>query len=261
MDIQGLRDDREFESWHEYEPMDAQYVRYIKSNPSVLAAGHKINDVYHTFCDARGSLMRANYNNYGDLCADDDASKLYIRTKFLKDALVEYAICLDLSWQVIWSFIQPSSFKYLVQKKYDEMEKVCTAESVHTQLNCAIAQKVTQAEKLKGILTKFENDPVVKEVREIYNSIKHRGMMYFKGFAKENLFKFLFDQSIEMPLQREKYDPKSIQDLLLTYHEKFKVYFEDVISTIMPEDYKNNNVDVINYISVIAEIKRIKEEQ
>lgn len=81
--------------------MDAQYVKYIKSEPSILAAGHKINDVYHTFCDARGSIMRANYSNYGDLCADNDTSKLYIKTTFLKDALMEYAICLDLSWQVI----------------------------------------------------------------------------------------------------------------------------------------------------------------
>lgn len=28
MDIQELRNDKKFENWHEYEPMDAQYVRY-----------------------------------------------------------------------------------------------------------------------------------------------------------------------------------------------------------------------------------------
>lgn len=261
MNIQELKDDRKLNEWHDYEPLDAQYVRYIKSDPSILAAGHKINDVYHTFCDARGSVMRANYNNYGDLCSDNDASRLYIKTKFLKDALMEYAICLDLSWQVIWAFIQPSSFKYLVQRKYSDMEKECTAENVHSQLNCAIAQGSEQAEEIKRLLTEFENDLVVIELRKIYNSIKHRGILYFQGFCEKNLFKFLFDESVEMPLQREAHDPEVIQNLLLSYHSKFEDYFDKLIRLIMPKDYKKNKVEVIDYIYVLAEIKKIQEER
>ena len=114
MDIQGLRDDRIYDSWHEYEPLDAQYVRYVISDQSVLTAGHKINDVYHTFCDARAALLSANYKNYGDLCADNDISRLWIRVTFLKEALIDYAISLDISWQVIWAFIQPkTAIKYM----------------------------------------------------------------------------------------------------------------------------------------------------
>lgn len=261
MDIQELRNDRIFETWHEFEPMDAQYVRFIISDPSVLAAGHKINDVYHTFCDARGSLLYANYNNYGDLCSNDEISRLYIKTKFLKNALMEYAICFDLSWQVIWAFIQPSSFKYLVQKKYDEMEKACTSDSLNAQLNCAIAQNIPQAGEIKKILTKFGNDNIVKDVRRINNSIKHCGMMYFRGFCKESFFEFLFDQNIEMPLQRDIYEPDEIQELLLSYHEKFENYFNELISVIMPADYKNNKVKVIDYINMLAEIKKIQGEK
>lgn len=261
MDIQGLKDDRKFESWHEYEPIDTQYVRYIMSDPSVLAAGHKINDVYHAFCDARGSLLRANYSNYGDLCSNDDISRLYIRTEFLKNALMEYAICFDLSWQVIWAFIQPSSFKYLVQKKYEEMESACTLKSVIAQLDCAIAQNIPQAVQLKDALMRFGNDPIVKRIRKIYNITKHRGMMYFRGFCKEDISKFLFDKNIEMPLQREAYEPDEIEALLLAYHEKFEDYFNEIIQIIMPADYKNTKVDVIDYISMLAEIQKIREEQ
>ena len=260
MDIQELRNDRKFHEWHEYEPMDVQYVRYIKSEPSILAAGHKINDVYHTFCDARGSMLYANYSNYGELCADNDISRLYIKNKFLKDALIEYAICLDLSWQVIWAFIQPSSFKYLIQQNYEEMEKICTGESVHIQLNCAIAQKSKQAERIKELLTRFENEPEVIEVRKIYNSIKHRGIMYFQGFCTEDISKFLFDKNVEMPLKREVYDSVSIQKLLLSYHEKFEKYFIKLIDMIMPSDYKINKVGVVDYMIVLSEIKKIQEE-
>lgn len=261
MDIQGLKDDIKYNSWHEYEPIDAQYVRYIISAPSVLAAGHKINDVYHTFCDARASLLRANYKNYGDLCADNDISRLCIRTTFLKEALMDYAICLDISWQVVWAFIQPSSFEYLVRQNYKEMEKLCTSETVHTQLNCAIAQKSQQAEVIKELLTNFENDPVVKKVRNIYNSIKHHGMLYFKGFCDESFRKFYFDSKVEMPLQRKVYDPEKLQELLLLYHEKFEKYFDSLISIIMPKDYKNNQVGLIDYMIVINEIGRIQAEK
>lgn len=62
-----------------------------------------------------------------------------------------------------------------------------------------------------------------------------------------------------MPLQREVYDPDKIQDLLLAYHEKFENYFNELIHIIMPEDYKENNVHVINYINVIAEIKKFRK--
>lgn len=259
MNIEDLKNDRKFNEWHDYEPMDAQYVRYIKTDPSVLAAGHKINDVYHAFCDARGSVMYANYDNYGSLCADNDISRLYIKTKFLKNALIEYSFCLDMSWQVIWAYIQPSSFEYLVLQKHEDMEKMCTRETVHAQLNCAIAQNSEQADKIKRLLTRFEKDEDVIKVREIYNSVKHRGMLYFKGFSKEDLSKFRFNKDVDIPLKREEYDPDSVQDLLLSYHEKFEDYFNELIHIIMPDDYKTNTVGLIDYMIVVSEIEKIKE--
>lgn len=104
MNIKDLKSDNRHGDWYLYEPLDAQYVRYIKDNPSALAAGHKIDDVYHTFCDARGSMMSVDYENYGDLCANDEFSILYTKSKFLKLALIDYAICLDLSWQVMYYY-------------------------------------------------------------------------------------------------------------------------------------------------------------
>lgn len=261
MDIQDLKNNLKHNAWHEYEPMDAQYVRYIISDPSILAAGHKINDVYHTFCDARASLLYANYKNYGDLCADNDVSRLYIKTKFLKDALINYAICLDISWQVIWSFIQPCSFENLVQQKYKKMEKLCTSKAIHKQLNHPIIQKKEQAKRIKKLLREFEKESVVKDVRKKYNSIKHHGILYFKGFCKEDLSKFYYNTTVDIPLQREIHDPDEIQNLLLLYHEKFENYFNQLIDIIMPKDYKLNQVGVVDYAIVTSEIKRIQGEK
>lgn len=140
------------------------------------------------------------------------------------------------------------------------MEKVCTRENVYNLLNCAIAQNSIQAKKIKKLLTRFENDSEVIEVRKIYNSIKHRGMMYFQGFCKGDISKFLFDKSVEMPLKREVYDSNIIQELLLSYHEKFENYFIELIDMIMPNDYKINKVGVGEYMTVVSEIKKIQEE-
>ena len=37
---------------------------------------------------------------------------------------------------------------------------------------------------------------------------------------------------------------------------KFEEYFNDLISLIMPIDYKNNDIGIINYISILDEIKK-----
>lgn len=267
MNIQDLKMETRHNNWHLYEPLDAQYVRYIKENPSVLAAGHKINDVYHAFCDARGSLMSANYENYGDLCANDDFSRLYIKSKFLKFALIDYAICLDLSWQVIWAYIQPGSFAYLVNQNYKEMEKWCNNETVHSQLNCAISQyKVCdeqyegecEAVKIKEILIKFESENTVRKVRIIYNSLKHRGTLLFDGVVGENMNKFYLDNSVELPLQREIYMSEEIQELLLEYHDKFVNYFNELISIIMPDDYMVNKTGIIDHMMIVSEISKMQ---
>lgn len=47
----------------------------------------------------------------------------------------------------------------------------------------------------------------------------------------------------------------------MLYHEKFEKYFDRLISIIMPNDYKNNLVGLIDYMIVINEIKRIQDKK
>ena len=260
MDIEELKKSCKFHKWHEYEPMDAQYERYIE-NPSVLAAGHKINDVYHTFCDARAGMIYSACKNYGDLCEDDDLSRLNLRAMIIKHSLIDYAICLDLSWQVIWAYIQPTNFSYLVSRGYKELEKVCTSEVVHVQLNCAISQKNLEAEKISTLLTGFEMDEDVVSLRKVYNSVKHHGILYFNGFAEDSTFNFLFDKNIEFPLKRTMYDLNYIKELLLRYHGKFEDYFSKLIDIIMPKDYLDTRIDLIGMITTIAKIEKMENSK
>lgn len=261
MNYETIRNDNDFHEWHGYAPIDSQYVKYANSEPSIVAAGHKIEDVYYSFANARNSFMDAGLDNYGDISGDDELSIKYTKSHFLTYAVLEYAICLDISWQVIWAYIQPSSFEYLVNCRYKEMEKECTSENVHSQLNCAISQGgsgANQAQKIKHLLTDFENDPDVKKLRSIYNSLKHQGMIHFQGLGSQLDTMMMTVSGHKIPtLSRKSYTIDEIEELLFNYHFKFKNYFSSLIQEIMPSDYKDGKVSFGDYITTILNMHSV----
>lgn len=241
MDYQKIEMDETFFDWFGYAPQDSHYVKYAETNPSIIAAGHKIDDVFSVFASARALLLNANVQNYGDLFSNDNISRLYAKCLFLTSAVIEYSICLDLSWQVIWSYIQPSSFEYLIKQQYKEIEKDCTRDSVLAQLNCIIAQNsygIVSAEKLKELLISFDNDPIVLKVRELNNMLKHRGMVHFIGLGSNpNKMLASIDHKSIPILSRPEYKIEDVEDMLFSYHFKFEEYFNNIINQIMPCDY------------------------
>ncbi len=259
MDYTLLAQDNNFHEWGKLEPLETDYTKYGESDPSVIAAAHKIVDVYSAFANARQSFMSAGYNNYGDLCSDNEISKLYIRTHFLIHAVIEYAICLDLSWQVIWAYIQPASFEYLSKNRYEKMERDCERDSLLEQLNCAIAQKSMKAEQIKDIMTDFDNDKDVIKLRTLYNSLKHRGTIHFVGLGANDKTMLLQVQGKNISiLSRKEYTVDEVENILFTYHQKFQSYFNDLIAQIIPTDYLNKKVSFIDYVNTALKMNAIQ---
>lgn len=260
MDYQKIWDDESFFDWHGYAPTDFQYVKYADTEPSLIAAGHKIEDVFYSFANARASFVDADAENFGDISDDDALSRLYAKTHFLTYALIEYSICLDISWQVIWAYIQPASFDYLVHQKYKEMEKECTSENVHIQLNCVLSQRgagYTQAAKIRTLLTDFESDSEVKKMRQLYNSIKHQGMIHFDGLGAKNDTMLTSVNGRKIPvLSRKTYTVEELEELLYSYHFKFEQYFNALIDEIMPKDYKESEVPLVDYLNMLLKMNR-----
>lgn len=253
MNYEKLREDNDFHKWHNYAPLDIQYAKYAETNPSILAAGFKIQDVYYAYANARASFMYANSKNFGDIAGENDISRLYAKTHFLTNAILEYAITLDLSWQVIWAYIQPASLEYLMKQNYLEMEKHCNRESLLAQLDCAISQHgygLTQANTLKQIMKSFDDDDNVQKLRSIYNKIKHQGTVYFKGLG-ENYKTLMFSINGKTPpvLYRVEYTIEEIEDILFKYHFNFATYFEKIINVIIPNDYLSNKMGFIDFFN------------
>lgn len=259
MNYEELTNNSTFNDWKNYEPFDTQYIRYAKTNPSIIAAGHKIYDVYLAFANARHSFRSAGYKNYGDLSGTDELSMLYTKTHFLLHAVSEYSLCLDLSWQVIWAYIQPSSFEYLMLQKYKKMEKECNRDTLLAQLECAISQKSTEAMKLKELLGSFDNDPDVMKLRSLNNSIKHQGTIHFKGLGANfaNMSANVNGNAITI-LSRKSYSVEYIENLLFIYHDKFQKYFNKLITNIMPDDYLTNKVSLVDYIETVLAMNEIQ---
>lgn len=261
MNYEELLKDDDFHRWHMYEPIDTQYVRYAKTDPSVIASGHKIVDVYYAFADARAMFIYFFSENFGDIAGDEEIDRLYAKSNFLRQAVLDYALCLDMSWQVIWAFIQPASFEYLMKKNYKNMEKECTRENVHIQLNCAVSQGVDKARAIKNLLLDFENDEDVKEVRNLYNSIKHHGTIHIKGLGMNFSSLIIGVEGISVEtLNRKEFSVEDIESLLWIYHQKFQVYFNSLIQLIMPDDYLNNSCDLEEMINTNLKMHEFQQK-
>lgn len=256
MNYEELSKNNDYHQWYKYEPLDAQYVRFAKADPSAIAAGHKICDVYYAFCNAKQSFISANYKNFGDLAGDNETSRLYAKAHFLLSAVSEYCLCLDLSWQVVWAYIQPSSFEYLMSMNYKKMEKECSRDNLHEQIDCAIAQHNAKASKLKNILKDFDDDSDVMQLRTLNNSLKHHGTIHFEGLgANFSSMMLSINGKAVSTLSRATYTIEEVEDLLLAYHVKFQKYFNAIIDEVIPDDYLENRVPFATYINTLIEME------
>ena len=94
-----------YHEWFKYEPYDPQYVRFCESNPSAIAAGYKIADVYHSFSMAKASLLFSMESDYGVLArSEDSVANLFVKAMFL------------LLFQCILLLVHPSSSFLFFQK-------------------------------------------------------------------------------------------------------------------------------------------------
>ena len=262
MDYIALSQDNDFQKWFKYQPLDAQIIRYAKNKSSIIAAGQKIMDVYNAFANAKQSFRSAGYDNYGDLCGDNEISKLYTKYHFLMCAVMEYNACKDLCLQVIWAYIQPSSLESLVQNQYRNTEKDCNSEIVHKTLKRLIKEGRNDLKPLKKLLAKLENDPSIIAVRDLCNYIKHRGTIHFEGLG-DNLDKMLLSingQAVRT-LSRPSYTFEKVEEILWNYHKDFQKYFNQIIEMIIPQDYMDNKVSLEDYINTLIEMIRLQNKE
>lgn len=246
--------------WSKYNPYESQYYKF---EPFIVAAGHKIVEVYQTFCTARNSLTYLDVENYGELISKHDEIHLaFIRSSFIQNALVFYNICIDLSWQVIWLFYDNSGYDLIYKNRYMESSKECDFKSLTVRLSYMRSLADTAMDKdniimLNDHMVKFFNNILALKVRNKYNYLKHRGAYYYDGLGmNDSNLGFVVNGFTPKMITREELDINDWVDTLISFDILFKEYFEFIIWHIMPEEYLNpsfNFIDPINYHFKIQE--------
>lgn len=139
------------------------------------------------------------------------------------------------------------------------MERDCERDNLLEQLDCAIAQKSMKAEQIKNIMTDFDNDKDVIKLRTLYNSLKHRGTIHFVGLGANDKTMLLQVQGKNISiLSREEYTVDEVENILFTYHQKFQIYFKNLIVQIIPIDYLNKKVSFIDYVNTALKMNAIQ---
>lgn len=247
----GTFDDlNDIHHWSRYSPYECHYFRY---DTNVILACHKIVDVYQATCIARSYLCYLDNKDFGDF-ASDDISKLYVKSILIEGALLYYNICIDLSWQVLWLYLDPNAKGKLPNNDlYYKLIKECNYEELLLRLTLAKQIKLRDY-----FIIDFFNKSLTQDIREKYNYLKHRGRYHYEGLGLNDNSMFMGINGKTIPMvSRYELDINDMKEKLIDFDLSFVKYFYGIINTIVPEDYSNTRIDLIEPINYY---NRHKEE-
>lgn len=264
--------DEQFHDWAKYYPSELQSHKH----PSFIDIGIlKINDIYRSFC---------YFNINLDLCLKpldehkNETEYLFMTNMHYQNCLFYINNCTDYFWQFLFCVCQPDT-----SKNYDHLhlENLLKTESIQNIVNeeinylISLNKSNTQFQELQNTRKSLENEIQLKQIRQKYNYIKHRGTYHIKGLGGNNRTSFeslglkvsvhlyenneIDDCSPKQQVHRETLDLfQSITDL-----KEFKIIFIDTINKIIelmiPEDYsktEGNIYDLINSFNFPIEITK-----
>jgi len=237
-----LSDLNDIDHWRKFCPDITQYLKYSQDQAHLVLAGHKIEDIYTQLKMARASLIYLEVENYGQLIGKHDNLHLtFIRSKFLFDALALYNYCIDLSWQMVYLYHGDAHFGVIqLEEYYLQASKDCDYESLKGRL-----VKVNKRDGLFEYIDRFFNDELTKEIRQAYNYIKHRGTYHIEGLGlNQDTVPIGLDGHQLKMLKRKSISIDEWKEKLIQFDISFSKYFEDILSTLMPEGFEDNTMSL-----------------
>lgn len=217
--------------WTDYEPIDSDYVEYPTF---ITSAMFQVIGVYDTLCRARTSLEFIECNDYGKLITYSGENDLaFIRKMFIENSIIYYNICVDLSWQVLWLYLQKDDLNIIYnEKKLNKILKTCNYNDLIRRL------KLDGLEKIIEKLEEFKKYLDESGVRTKYNYIKHRGVYHYNGVG-ENYGNMIMGYNGMYPkiFSRKEIDIEKWKKMLLEFDTEFVEYFNYILQEIVPSKY------------------------
>ncbi|NQX58552.1 hypothetical protein [Paenibacillus qinlingensis] len=247
MKIEQLKREYSIRHWAAYKPSEVQYTKFM---PFEILAALKIEDVYTQVFNARSSLLFMEVDDYGKIVTNTDQALVFIRSKFLMDALACYNYAIDLSWQTLYLYYGNNSYNILLNRdEYYKALQGCNHEVVRYYLRLANQNKTNVC------VTDFFNNPTTREVREAYNYIKHRGTFNIEGMKNGNHRFPLEINGLELQMaHRDTIVLEDWKNKLINFDIKFHGYFNSIITSIMSADFTDGMVTVGNVIGLLERL-------
>lgn len=237
--------------WFHYKPDEHHYCLY---SHNLLMACHKIEDVYRSMCLARICLDNIRAEDFGELLDGNDAlSKAVIKSTLINNSISYYNYCIDLSWQVLWLYYNPSVIEYSIHKRKDYLKATQNCNLENLKYNLALAKENKLSEHVESFFTKN----LTQCIREKYNYIKHRGTYHIDDLGenyKESMMDF---GGFKLPLlYREELNLDELIIELIDFDKDFVKYFESIIESVVPKDYLEcDKCDLSDFIKYVEKIK------
>ncbi|QDZ88690.1 hypothetical protein [Priestia megaterium] len=245
--------------WAKYSPHMPQYTKYARDNANVILAGHKIDDVYTQFCNARASLIFMEVDDYGQIIEKpNDINLKFIRSKFLFDALALYNYCIDLSWQVLYLYYGDAHVGITQDEEYYlQATKDCNMESLEVRLS--IAKRDGVYNHVRG----FMDRDLTHELRKSYNYIKHRGTYHIEGLGlNDDVLPIGLGEDLQIKmLNRQTLHLDEFKEKLIQFDISFVKYFEDIIYTLMPEEFIETSMGLEDMLQMARTVERWNKKQ
>src|SRR5699024_6273421 len=257
--VDSLYTSHEFHSWHNYLPQEKNYANF---EPRIIYALQKVDDVYYAFANARYNLYLTENENYGQLISEyAETSLKMVRSYFLMNALNFYNFAIDLSWQVMFFYTSDNSLYFLASPdSYDKYSNQCSYETLVNKL------KYRKESALLHIANSFYNNSLFRELRELYNYLKHRGTLHFQGLGKQYNNPYMGvsidEESVTYKIfKKRKVEIRELKSKLINLDVLFYNYFNSILSCIVPSNYMEVTDALEDVYKVSIAVKEFKDEE
>lgn len=249
MEVRDLYNKYSTSSWLNFGDSYLHYGKYAEDNANLILTGHKIQDVYYQVSNARTSLIFLEKQNYTEMSIEESQlTTVFIKAKFLFDAMANYNYCIDLSWQALYLYHGNKSFDVLQTEYYQKEIKEFRFHKLEKRLD--------KSSPLFKAVKNFLNDPLISEIRTLYNRVKHAGSIHVEGLGinDDSLLRKEGDYELRV-LSRKEVNIEEMKQKLINFDILFYQYFNNTVIPLMPKDFN----EAVSNIIVGTTIKNFSE--
>lgn len=229
---------QEYTNWSKYLPSDMHYV-LSRYDMGIMSCARKIHDCHWSIAMGRIELLKYKDNEYSSIFKDSNMGNELVKTSSLYSALSYYNYTLDYSCQIIYFYCcDEKGWDFVYRKKYNNLSRECEKRLLKKHITRCRLRDNKKLKSLKRLFFMFDTEKNTKDIREYYNYLKHRGMIYTDLIGDSNDELHYTIQGItakKLPIEKVNLD--ELYDKLANFHNSIVEYISKIIDIVIPNEF------------------------